>query len=237
MIDYKLIGRRLKYCLKNKSGLFYPRFKDQFYAFQQDKFRGSFTDIKEKLRIYIPYIKKVSAKIFAKHPFLDVGFGRGEFLELLKENAIKKIIGVDTHKEFVKQACNKNFTVFKEDIIKFLYLQDTLYSGISAFHVVEHLSFPQLFDFLFLCRKKLVKGGIFILETPNIENIMVSSQTFYFDHTHIQKIPHLFIQTVLEFLGFSQPQFLFLHPRKRRISNDAEHLLFGPQDLGIIAYA
>ena len=83
MIDYKLIARHLKYCLKNKSGLFYPRFKDQFYAFQQYKFRGAFKDIKKKQKIYISYIKKVSDKIFIKYPFLDVGFGRGEFLELL----------------------------------------------------------------------------------------------------------------------------------------------------------
>ena len=227
---------RFLFCLYTKKTLFWERFSDQFYAFQQDRLRGSVREIKKRQKIYIKYIKELEKKKLAQFPFLDCGFGRGEFLELLREHHISHTVGVDINKNFIKDAQEKGFNVIQSDIVKFLYVSQELYTGISAFHLIEHLSFPQLFDFLVMCNKKLVKGGILILETPNIENMRVSSTTFYYDHTHIQKLPKVFLHTLLKFIGFSKIEFLYLHPEKSIVSTETDRLLFGAQDLGVIAY-
>lgn len=235
---FKHILRHFNFFISSllKKPLFWKGFDSHFYAFQQNKLRGTVSEIKERQKIYLPYIKKMNKRVLRKSSFLDCGFGRGEFLELLKKNNIRNTIGVDINTHFIKSAQKKGFTVVQSDILKFLYLSQDRYSGISAFHLIEHLSFPQLFDFLFLCNEKLIKGGILILETPNIENISVSSITFNYDHTHVQRLPKVFLHTLLKFIGFSKIKFLYLHPAKSIVSTEADRLLFGAQDLGVIAY-
>lgn len=84
--------------------------------------------------------------------------------------------------------------------------------------------------------KKIVKGGVLILETPNVENIKVSSTAFNFDPTHKLKLPSVLIRILLEYLGFTKIELLYLHPEREAIKNGIDNLLFGAQDLGIIAY-
>lgn len=227
--------RFLFYRYTNKS-LFWQRFSDQFYIFQQNKLRGNFTEIKKRQEIYLKYIKSIKKNKLDSFPFLDCGFGRAEFLELLREMNISNTIGVDINKNFVKYAQDKGFKVAQSDILEYLYLSQEKYSGISAFHLIEHMTFPQLFDFILMCHKRLIKNGILILETPNVENMIVSSTTYYYDHTHMQKLPMLFLQIMLEFFEFSKIEFLYLHPIKSIVSTETDRLLFGAQDLGVIAY-
>lgn len=216
--------------------LYWHTHKDEFYLFQQNKLRGTFKDIKQLQKIYLKLIKKIPKNLLDDYYFMDCGFGRGEFLELLKEIGLKKVIGIDLNGDYVKDAKKKGFRVLKGDVLKFLYSYEDKFCGISAFHLIEHFTLPQLFDFLTLCREKLVDGGILIMETPNIENITVSSTTFYYDHTHISKLPKAFIDLLLKFVGFSKIKYIPMHPMRPEIKNDADYVLFGYQDLGIIAY-
>lgn len=236
MTDLKNILKFLKFGLYKRRGLFYPRFQDELYNFQQEYMRGGSTNIKEEQKVYLKYIKKVPKESLKSFPFLDAGFGRGEFLDVLKEEGIKNTIGVDINKKSVAQALKKGIKAVEEDINKYLYLRTESLSGISAFHIIEHMSFAQFFDFLILARERLVTGGILIMETPNIENILVSNLTFYYDYTHQLKLPSLLIKSLLEFIGFSRVEFLYLHPARNKNVTEYDKLLYGPQDLGIIAY-
>jgi len=226
----------IKFIYYRKTGLFYNKFQDELYNFQQDYLRGSYKEIKSRQNTYIPFIKSIPSNIRNGNYFIDVGCGRGEFLEILKKVKINKIIGIDTNKKSIIKLQNKGFNVKKIDAIKYLYLTKDKFCGISAFHIIEHLTFQQLFDFLILARDKLVKGGVLILETPNIENIIVSSLTFNYDHTHKLKVPKIIIQMLLEFIGFTKIQFLYLHPAKKNNKTQINKLFYGSQDLGIIAY-
>lgn len=229
---YKLVKY---YFLRNKA-LFYPRFADSFYTFQQEKLRGSAKEIKKRQAVYLKYIKNTPKHIKDKKFFLDIGFGRGEFIELLKEHKLKNVEGVDINKNYILKAKQKRLIVYHDDGLKHLYLSEKQYYGISAFHLIEHINFNQLFDLLLLCSKKLVKGGVLILETPNVENIKVGSTSFYLDYTHKLKLPSLLLKTLLEYLGFTKIEFLYLQPEKGTIKNGIEQLIYGAQDLGIIAY-
>lgn len=235
--NIKEFFRRIKYELKGNKSIFFDHVADSFYEFHQNRLRGDETMIKEKQKIYVPFIKKVPKSTLKHYEFLDCGFGRGEFLEILRDLRIPKIIGVDTNKNFVATARKKGFNAIEDDAIKYLYVHEKKYSGISAFHLIEHLTFYELFDFLLICQKKLAKGGILILETPNIENVIVSTRTFYYDPTHIQKVPSIFLLTLLEFFGFKNTTFLPLHASNESKKNEIERLMFGPQDMGVVVYS
>jgi len=232
----KKIYRYLKFAISKKRGLFYPKFQDEFYSFQQGYLRGNYKIINERQKIYIPYLLSLPKKIVSQLYFLDAGFGRGEFLDILKKSGIKKIVGVDTNNKSVNQAKKMGTYAINKDVNKYLYLTDKKFVGISAFHLIEHMSFKYFFDFLILSRDKLTDGGILIMETPNVENIIVGNTTFYYDHTHILKLPKLMIETVLKFVGFRKIKFIYLHPAKEKFDSKYDELLYGPQDLAIIAY-
>lgn len=221
---------------KTYNPLFWQEHEDSFYVFQQKKFRGDFNTIKENQRTYLKYIQNLPQELKEKYAFLDIGFGRGEFLELLKEIHLPKILGVDINSYYVKEAKKKGFQVYQDDAISFLYNTKQKFSGISAFHLVEHLTFPQLFDFLYLIHQKLATGGILILETPNVENLTVSANSFFYDHTHKIKLPPLFLKSLLEYLKFKNIQIIYSSPIRENLTNDLEKAVFGPQDYAIIAY-
>lgn len=228
--------KKIKYFFYAKKGLFYPRFADSFYTYQQEKLRGSVNEIKKRQSIYLKYIKKIPEELKNKNSFLDIGFGRGEFIEMLKEEKLINIEGVDINKKYVLNAKKKGYAVFQDDALRYLYLSEKKFYGISALHLIEHINFNQLFDLMLICSKKLVKGGVLILETPNIENLKVGSNTFNLDYTHKLRLPSLLIKTLLEYLDFKRIDFLYLQPEKKQIKNNVERLLYGAQDLGIVAY-
>lgn len=228
--------KKIKYFFYEKRGLFYPRFADDFYTYQQEKLRGSVSEIKKRQSIYLKYIKNVPKELKNKNSFLDIGFGRGEFIGLLKAEKLKNIEGVDINKKYVLNAKKKGYMVFQDDALKYLYLSEKKFYGISAFHLIEHINFNQLFDLMLICSKKLVKGGVLILETPNIENIKVGSNSFNLDYTHKLRMPSLLIKTLLEYLNFKKIEFLYLQPEKKQIKDDVERLIYGAQDLGVVAY-
>lgn len=232
----RIILKKIKFFFLKKKGLFYPRLADSFYTYQQEKLRGSVSEIKKRQSIYLKYIKKIPKELKNENSFLDIGFGRGEFIELLKAEKLKNIEGVDINNKYVLSAKKKGYSVFKDDALKYLYLSEKKFYGISAFHLIEHINFNQLFDLLLICSKKLVKGGVLILETPNVENIKVGSNSFNLDYTHKLRLPSLLIKTLLEYLDFKKIEFLYLQPERKQIKDDVERLIYGAQDLGVIAY-
>ena len=133
----KKILKRINFFFNKRRGIFYRKFKDQWYDYHQSNLRGSEEEIKERQKIYLPYIKSLSKKILGKS-FLEIGFGRGEFLELLKQSKIQNIEGVDNNLLFFNQAKKKGFDVKYSDALEYLYLTSKTFKGISAFHFIEH---------------------------------------------------------------------------------------------------
>ena len=68
---------------------------DSLYVEFEDRFRGTRADIKDRLRFYLPILAESGAGA-PDRPVLDVGCGRGEFLELLREEGLSAS-GVDAN--------------------------------------------------------------------------------------------------------------------------------------------
>jgi len=172
---------------------------DKFYKALEDRFRGTKEDIKEKLKVYLPLIGNIDKT----KKILDIGCGRGEFLELLYENGYKNLYGVDINDKMTKEI-KYDIKVYIEDGIQFLKKQQTSsYSIITSFHMVEHIEFDKVLEFIKEAFRVLDKEGILIIETPNPENLKVASESFYLDYTHIRPIPMDLLKFAVEYMGFS----------------------------------
>lgn len=183
---------------------------DAMYLTFEDRFRGSREDIKERLKAYIPYVCEAAKG--RRGPLLDIGCGRGEWLELLSENGITAK-GIDLNKIMVRQCLDRGFEVQESDALEYLKKQDPNSLGvITGFHVVEHLPMRTLISLFDESLRALMPGGMVIFETPNPENIIVGSCNFYYDPTHIRPIPPDVLQFLAETRGFIKTEILRLHP-------------------------
>ena len=185
---------------------------DALYLSFEDKFRGSREDIKKRQEYYLPMVQDVITN--EEGSLLDIGCGRGEWLELLQENKIKAK-GLDLNRLMVQTAQEHGLDVSNGDAIAYLKAQEEeSLDVISAFHIVEHLPFEVLIALFDESLRVLKKGGIIIFETPNPENLFVGSCSFYTDPTHINPIPPVTLEFLATNRGFRDVTVHKLHPLK-----------------------
>lgn len=210
------------------------------YAALEDAFRGSSEAIRERLRFYLPYLRRVPLDL-APVPVVDVGCGRGEWLELLQDEGIAAL-GVDLNPVMVDRCREKGLHVVEGDATAYVRSLGPGNVGvITAFHLIEHLALEDLVRFLDAAYESLMPGGLLICETPNPENITVSAYSFYLDPTHRHPLPPPLARFLCEFRGFARvevvrppnpngetPEASTLHPRLRT-------LLFKENDYAVIA--
>ena len=186
---------------------------DNFYRAFEDKHRGSRELIKSRLEIYLPFIEKIK-QIQPKPKTIDLGCGRGEWLELLSENDCEAQ-GIDLDEGMLQACTQRGFNVKRQDAIEALRnLDDASISVVSGFHIVEHLPFEVLQTLVQESLRVLKPGGILIMETPNPENIKVATENFYLDPTHIKPIPSALLTFLPEFYGYNRTKVLRLQESK-----------------------
>jgi O-antigen chain-terminating methyltransferase len=215
---------------------------DALYVAFEEVFRGSREDIKERMRVYLDRLVLSGAGQPGK-PILDVGCGRGEWLEILKECQLQAY-GIDCNVLMVERARSFGLDAREADLMAHLRdLPDASRSAVTAFHVVEHLGFGVLVDFLDEVLRVLIPGGMLILETPNPENLCVGANSFYNDPTHHHPLPPEPLRFLVDQRGFAETEVLRLHPfpveEHFKVNNEdtrrLNDLLFGPQDYAVIA--
>jgi SAM-dependent methyltransferase len=186
---------------------------DAFYLAFEDRFRGARSEIKKRMRVYLPFLKR--QRVTKQGRILDVGCGRGEWLEILSEAGYAKAEGVDLNASMVEQCRERKLPVSLADGISHLaLLPKATMAAITAFHVIEHLSFDQLMRFIGESHRVLKPGGLTILETPNLCNILVGASDFYRDMTHRNPIHPDTISFALESVGFREVVCYFLAESK-----------------------
>lgn len=198
----------------------YPKMMDSFYRAFEDRHRGPRDLIKERLQIYLPFIKPL-LDIYPEGSAIDVGCGRGEWLELLSEAGFKPT-GADLDEGMLQACAILNLSAVQADALEFLAsTESSTQLVVSAVHVVEHVSFEQLRVFVSEALRVLKPGGFLIMETPNPENIVVATRNFYLDPTHKRPLPPQLLSFVAEFSGFERVKTLRLQePEEIRSCED-----------------
>lgn len=210
---------------------------DALYVAFEDRFRGDRKDIKERVRVYLPYIEK-SHSHARDARVLDIGCGRGEWLELLRENGYSAK-GIDTNRIMVEQCRDRGLDVVEYEALRFLREQAPgTFSAVTGLHIIEHLPLPGLIQLLDGVLRVLRPGGIAIFETPNSENMIVGATLFHIDPTHGNPVHPLTMDFLLGQRGFSKTEILRLHamPLQEIGNKTVNDLLFGPQDFAAIGY-
>ena len=186
---------------------------DNFYRAFEEKFRGSRELIKERLKAYLPFVQPFHKYHEPAHA-MDLGCGRGEWLELLNENGFEAQ-GVDLDDSMLAACRERGFSVFTGDAIELLRkFPDASHSIISGFHIAEHIPFESLQVLIKESLRALKPGGLLILETPNPENIAVATCSFYLDPTHQRPIPPQLLAFLPEHAGFMRTKLLRLQESK-----------------------
>ena len=117
--------------------------------------------------------------------------------------------------------------------------------AVTGFHIVEHLPLPYLVSVLKETARTLRPGGIAIFETPNPENVLVGSHTFYLDPTHLNPIPPATLKFFMEAAGLENVELVFLHPSPEdewlvtedlAVAEFVNSRFFGPRDYAVIAH-
>ena len=213
---------------------------DAFYLAFENQFRGSREDIKERARIYLPYLAKAGVGT-ADKPVLDLGCGRGEWLELLRESG-HTARGVDLNKSMVATCHKLGLAVEQNDAIAYLKLLPAASLGaVTGFHIIEHLPFPILMELIAETCRVLQPGGLAIFESPNCKNLVVGACNFYSDPTHRNPVFPDTAKFILKQVGFSSASILYLTPSPGspfdQEAPDTAMLhdwFFGPRDFAVI---
>jgi O-antigen chain-terminating methyltransferase len=172
-----------------------------FYRKFEDIHRGSRKLIKDRQAFYLPLIEPLQ-KYYPESRLIDLGCGRGEWLEVLREIGCSAQ-GVDQDASMLSACRELNLDVKEEDLLSFMdSLEGESCYAVTGFHIAEHLDFDQLRQLAAEAFRLVKPGGLLILETPNPENILVATSGFYMDPTHTRPIPPHLLAFVAQYAGF-----------------------------------
>ncbi len=184
-----------------------------FYREFEANFRGTREEIVGRLRVYLPFLRPFTEA--AEGPGLvDLGCGRGEWLELAAENGMRAE-GVDLDDGMLQDCFARGLSARNMDAIAFLRsLPDASRAVVSGFHIAEHLPFEVLQALIAEAHRVLQPGGLLILETPNAENLDVGTLAFHMDPTHNKPLPPGLLSFLPRYHGFARAKVLRLQEKK-----------------------
>ena len=215
----------------------------RYYLTLESVFRGDPARIRAQLATDYLELLVGARKDAGDGPCVDLGCGRGEWLDVLREHGFRAR-GVDLNAAMAMVASASGHEVILGDALAFLRgVADDSVLAISAFHLAEHLDFPTLLRLVAECRRVLKPQGLLILETPNPENIWVATHTFHHDPTHGNPLTPASLEFLVNHHGLETVAVLRLHPypeEARLPGNDPvterlNAMTCGGQDFAVVA--
>ena len=217
---------------------------DKWYQDLQELHRGSGESLLSVQRSYVHHFNERAKELRLAGPILDLGCGRGEWLSLMSQEGWA-VRGVDSSEQAVSEARGKGVDVELGDLVEVLMAcPENSLAGATAFQVIEHLPFPRITALMHAAFRALVPGGILLLETPNPENLQVSSYGFWMDPTHRHPIPPPLIMDLSFHVGFRDGSILRQNPwpqwqegeTESALEREVGFRLFGPQDYALLVF-
>jgi O-antigen chain-terminating methyltransferase len=143
---------------------------------------------------------------------LDVGCGRGEFLELLRARGISAR-GIDINDEMAAVCRGRGLDATAGDALGYLLAQpDGSLGGLFAAQVVEHLEPDYLMRFLEAAYHKLRPGSKIVLETINAACWYAFFSSYIRDVTHVRPLHPDTLRYLVNASGFQKVAVRFSAP-------------------------
>lgn len=219
------------------------------YFLFEERFRGSEEDIKNRQRSYLEIFR-------GRQNVLDLGCGRGEFLELLQDNGVSAR-GVESNTDMFLLCRDKGLDVVQQNLFDYLdSVPDASIGGIFCSQVIEHLPAGLQIRLVALCHKKLKPSSPLVIETINPECLFALSRNFFLDPTHVRPVHPEMMRFILETMHFEKVELQFSSPanlgqpipkltlpqpwsdldRFNQVWERMNTLLFGYQDYAVVSY-
>ncbi len=203
------------------------------YGHFAERFRGGEEYVRDRQKFYVPYFA-------ACGEVLDIGCGRGEFLELMRAAGVHAR-GIDLSRESVAVCVGKGLEAEEQDLFPYLEsLPDSSLDGIFSSQVIEHIKPDRLPEMIRLAASKLARGGVLVLETPNPACLAIFATHFYLDPTHHRPIPQALLRFYMEEFGLGGLEAHTLSPAVDSIPSlasipeDFREAFFGGLDYAMI---
>jgi SAM-dependent methyltransferase len=216
------------------------------YTAFEDAFRGPREAVRAHVRRYLEYFPTAGAG-----PVVDLGCGRGEFLELLAEAGVAAW-GVDHDERRVAECRVRSLDVRHGELLRALEgVADATLGGVVSFQVVEHLPLSKTVHLLEVARRKLRPGGCLIVETVNVQSLITHARSWTLDPSHRQPLHPLTLRFLVDRTGFTRSELVYsgdVEPETRlegergadaaaRNAARLNALVYGPQDYAVVAWA
>lgn len=166
------------------------------YPMFEERFRGHSDELRRTQR------ERYLAHLEGCDPVLDIGCGRGEFLEVLREAGIEAK-GVDLDADSVEACREKGLAVDQGDAVPHLRsLSASSLGGVFAAQVIEHMPLRAILDLLTASFRALRPGGVLVLETINPQSLYALANWYVMDMTHVQPVHPETLEYLAEQHGF-----------------------------------
>ncbi len=168
---------------------------DQVYYEFEEAFRGDRNKIKINFQQYIDMVRE-------RQPVVDIGCGRGEFLEVLQENNIESW-GVDSNPCMTEMCLKDDIKIYNRDALSYLKkAEDESIGTIFSSHLLEHMTISQIEHFLRQSYRALRKNGLVIIETLDPSSFIGFHYYYLMDPTHKTPIHPQYIRFLADSIGF-----------------------------------
>ena len=223
--------------------------QDSVYTAFENRFRGPREDVRVRQADYVALLRDHA-------PVLDLGSGRGELLELLREAGVEAR-GVESSAHAVRLCLEKGLDVVEADLVAYVRgLEGGRLGAVFAAQVAEHLPPPALHTLLAEAHRVLRPGGLLVLETVNAASALAFLDVYIRDLTHERPLHPETLRFLAAAAGFSDvriewrspvPDDVRLHllpggglppPVVKALNENVERLnalLFAPLDYALVA--
>lgn len=215
-----------------------------YFAFE-DLYRGDEAEIRRRQKAYLEYFR-------GRANVLDVGCGRGEFLELLRDNGIDAK-GVEAGTDQCLLCREKGLEVVQQDLLSYLEsLPDGALGGLFSAQVIEHLTAGDQLRFIWLAYQKTQQGSPVIIETINAQCVWAVMRNFFLDPTHVRPMHPETLKFAMNSVQFKNVEIRFSSPVSERLIpplhldgnvaefnrriQDLNELMYGSQDYAAIGW-
>ena len=179
-----------------------------YYLFEE-RYRGEESLIYARQTEYLELFR-------GRDNVVDIGCGRGEFLQLLRDNGIRAS-GVELGTDQYLLCRSKGLNVVQQDLFSYLEsVPDGSLGGLFSAQVIEHLSASDQLRFVALSHRKTRPGSPVVFETINAQCVFAVMRNFFVDPTHVRPVHPETLKFAMESVSFKSVELRFSSPMTER---------------------
>lgn len=143
---------------------------------------------------------------------LVISCGPGYFVDMLNRNGYQHVLGIDSFKDKVELARNRQLNCQVADAFGHLEgVDDNTYDAVVCEQELNHLTKDEMIEFLKLVLAKIKPGGKLVSHSLNGANPITGAEALAQNFDHYNTFTEYTLKQVLEYSGFQDIKVIPLH--------------------------